>query len=892
MRLATKRQIMTAYTILFMIVALIVFYPFYKNGVSLVWGAKGQDGLSQHLNAVMYWGEYIRNFFSNIVHGQLKLPMWDMSIGFGADILGTLNYYAIGDPLNLIYAFSNKYNAEYFYDFMLIFRIYLAGAAFICFGYYLKKDGNGILVGSIVYIFCGIVYAAGIRHPFFLNPMIYLPLLLMGVEKVYRKEKPYLFMFMVTIAAISNFYFFYMLTVAAVIYALLRFSQYKEEGFFKTLARFSGWYLLGIGLAAVILLPVLIAFSGNARTASDINYFSILFYKKSYYKQLILQFAGFGMIYKGTNLNYIALAYCAVIALFFRKNKQRMAYKAAFLLSCLCLLTPVGAYILHGFSYPMNRWIFIYSFIVGMIVTEMYPELFSLTKFQKIGILAGTVFYFAIALLKDRDVVKIRCALVVLMVTVVILFMVNEVSVIQKSTYRHWIIYGLVIVCAGVSSYMHYSPKYNKVLSSYVRSGEAYKTLCGKETDLIKSQKYKIQDSVYRTESLDNRIPNWNLNTNIAGITNYYSVTDKNVSDTLQQYGLKSYQYKFKFRKLDMRRGLMNLYGVRYLICTKESGKKLSKDYKLLGTRAGMCLYENKNVFPFGYTYDKFITAKQYEALNPAQKEQALLQSVVLSDDSSSAAKLKNKQLKDHMKSHVIGENYHIRNKKEQKKTIKINIPEKYARKTFYIYMEGVRTESLDGKSGTHTLGVGTNKSGFWASYGDKTIHLYDAEKNSSYDIGKREYLIKASSLKKTKGAHTLTLTFKRRNDYYIDKISVIELDKNKEDEWISKRKNSEHLENISYDGGNHFSGEIKVSEPKMLCIPIPYSKGWTASDNGNPIKIEKVNGMFLGICLDKGRHKIKLDYITPGIKAGAAISGISVIIFVVLWRRRKKQQD
>ena len=51
---------------------------------------------------------------------------------------GTLNYYAIGDPLNLIYVFSNKSNIELLYNFMLVFRLYLAGVAFIAFGHYLK----------------------------------------------------------------------------------------------------------------------------------------------------------------------------------------------------------------------------------------------------------------------------------------------------------------------------------------------------------------------------------------------------------------------------------------------------------------------------------------------------------------------------------------------------------------------------------------------------------------------------------------------------------------------------------------------------------------------------------------------------------------------------------
>lgn len=134
--------------------------------------------------------------------------------------------------------------------------------------------------------------------------------------------------------------------------------------------------------SAVILLPVLIAFSGNARTTSDVNYFSIFLYKKSYYKQIFLQFAGFQKIYKGTNLNYAALGYCAIIALFLKRIKA-VSYKVAVVLGIVSLLSPVFAYILHGFSYPMNRWTFILALIVGMTVTEIYPDLFVLTRSRK-----------------------------------------------------------------------------------------------------------------------------------------------------------------------------------------------------------------------------------------------------------------------------------------------------------------------------------------------------------------------------------------------------------------------------------------------------------------------------------------------------------------------------
>ena len=123
--------------------------------------------------------------------------------------------------LNIVYVFANKANASYLYTFMTLFRAYLAGISFIIFGCYFKKNAYGILIGSFTYVFSGVFLNFAIRHPFFLNPMIYLPLLVVGVEKIYRKEKPYLFTIMIAISAMSNFYFFYMLTAVAVILSLI-----------------------------------------------------------------------------------------------------------------------------------------------------------------------------------------------------------------------------------------------------------------------------------------------------------------------------------------------------------------------------------------------------------------------------------------------------------------------------------------------------------------------------------------------------------------------------------------------------------------------------------------------------------------------------------------------
>ena len=565
MKVTKKRYLFLTYTILFAILCMIVFYPFFTNHLSLIWGRSGEDGTSQHLASLIYYGDYIRTFFSNLIHGNFQFPMWNNSIGFGSDILTTLNYYAIGDPLNIVYVFANKANASYLYTFMTLFRAYLVGISFIIFGCYFKKNPYGILIGSFTYIFSGVFLNYAIRHPFFLNPMIYLPLLIVGVEKIYRKEKPYLFTIMVAISAMSNFYFFYMLTAVAVIYALIRFPVYKETGFFKTLGRFAGWYILGLGLSMILLLPVIIAFMGNARSSSGVNYFSIFLYQRKYYQSLILQSIGFHLPGRGTSLNFIALAYCGGIVLLLKKSKERFPYKASLILGVVFTLFPIFAYVLHAFSYPMNRWHFAFAFIIGAVLMEVYEDLLNLTLLQKIGIVLGIIFYYMAYKRYAEGALDVKYAAIILILTAVVLFVVNEIPFMSKFHLNHLLLLGLTCFSVSFAGFGHYSTRLSTVIDSYVSFDEAYDLLGGQEDSILHSANIK-PSQLDRVDAINQWVPNWGIIRNIPTTTNYYSITDKNVSDSLENLGLNQYQYKFKFKKLDIRESLLNLYHVKYII--------------------------------------------------------------------------------------------------------------------------------------------------------------------------------------------------------------------------------------------------------------------------------------------------------------------------------------
>ena len=112
--------------------------------------------------------------------------------------------------------------------------------------------------------------------------------------------------------------------------------------------------------------------------------------------------------------------------------------------------------------------------------------------------------------------------------------------------------------------------------------------------------------------------------------------------------------------------------------------------------------------------------------------------------------------------------------------------------------------------------------------------------------------------------------------EYEFDDISLITVPKKDVLARLKERKKNS-MKQIQYEG-NHFRGVYHAKKDQILCVTIPYSKGWKATVNGNRTKIYKANGMFMGIIMKKGTQSVKLDYETPGLKIGAGISLVAWI--------------
>ena len=876
------------YTLMFLLMCIVAFLPFFTEGKSFVWGAGVEDGLSQHFSALAYYGEALREFFRNLLAGHPKLVMWDMSLGYGADILSTLNYYAIGDPLNLLYGFVSPKNTETMYDFMIVLRMYLAGITFIMYARKMKKRSYGTVIGALVYVFSGFCFRLGLRHPFFINPMIYFPLLCLGIEKIYQRERPYVFIFAVCVSAMSNYYFLYMLTIFAVIYAWIRFYKYSEENkiktFFLTILKFGMYYTLGIAMAAVILLPSVIGFLGNGRYGNGADWKSLIVYPGKYYLLFIENFIGYGNMGSNTNAGYLPIVGIVVLFTLFSQRMKHKKYRAAFIASIIALILPIFGYAFNGFSYANNRWAFALSFIVALLTAEMYPRLFVMSKRQQIGIGAGIIIYTVFCIivnasgeeiLKNKGIMA-ACGLIAVFYILLLIFQRLGYDT-QKRIVRVSMAI-LLLISVGVHGYYRFDPKEYAYTQEFMDQGQAYRTL---KEDNIRMLSKVNDPSVYRVHAEGYRYKNYGLINHLNTISGYYSITAKCVTDTIKGYDTLGMQYADKYKGVDQRLGLLSLAGVKYITVAHNS--QVAKDVSSMGDvpygveklrkKGNITLYKNKYALPFAYAYDSYMTEQQYEQLNGIGKEQAMLAQIILNQHPADKEIQHNEQRNGPDIQTISLPETRISSPKG-KKYADITVPVEKDKET-YLYFKNLVYHGKKNGDDKFILTGRKGTKGILVTQNDVQQKIHIQSTFNPYYFGRKDYIVKINH-QTSKAKEKVRLNFLSPGEYEFDDISLITVPKKDVLARLKERKENS-MKQIQYEG-NHFRGVYHAKKDQILCVTIPYSKGWKATVNGNRTKIYKANGMFMGIIMKKGTQSVKLDYETPGLKIGAWISLVAWI--------------
>ena len=183
----------------------------------------------------------------------------------------------------------------------------------------------------------------------------------------------------------------------------------------------------------------------------------------------------------------------------------------------------------------------------------------------------------------------------------------------------------------------------------------------------------------------------------------------------------------------------------------------------------------------------------------------------------------------------------------------------------------------LEGKKGTSSILVSDNDV-------QQKIHIQNP--TNPYYFGRKDYMVKLNH-HTSKSKETVRLDFQVPGNYEYDDITLITVKKQNTFHKLENLK-KHTLKNIEYRE-NTFKGNFQTDKDRMLCVTIPYSDGWSAKVDGQNAKIYKANGMYMGIFMTAGEHKVELNYMTPGLKMGAVVSlaGWAALAILALLRRR-----
>ena len=519
------------------------------------------------------------------------MPQWDFSIGLGSDILTTLHFYAIGDPLDLLSIACPAKYAAYLYSLLSLFRLYLAGLSFGAFCFIKKQNHvSSITVGSLVYVFTLFGMFIVSHHPFFALPMIFLPLLLLGVEQITAGKRPYLFVITVFLAAISNFYFFYMLALFTAIYTLFllvcRYRHRAKEAF-GVFFKIAGSAILGMILSAIILLPVILAFIGDGRSSE--SYVHTWIYSMDYYRNFLASMITCqtkpGYL---THLGYNAVALPAVCVLFFTKNKSWSPLRLIFLGATAMLLIPAFGWAFNGFSYMANRWVWAYGMIIAYIVAVTWQDLCKIDIRKGLGIIIAIAVYSLAALLMMNE---INHNIIFSLITALLIVIA---CIIGNKSAKKLIAPVLAIILvfasfAGNSAYF-FSSHGNNHITSYVSYGAVNNKIKRSAASKVKKAA-KGDDSFYRYSG--GKI-HYNESTYVGmnGTSFYWSMENKNLAEFVSETEQPA-NAAYMFRGFNDSVAMNAVTNVKYYV----KNKKTSIPYgfeKLKGK-----VYQNKNALPF-----------------------------------------------------------------------------------------------------------------------------------------------------------------------------------------------------------------------------------------------------------------------------------------------------
>jgi uncharacterized membrane protein YfhO len=775
-------------------------------------------GEESFLRTDMYhqYAPFFSEFRYKLTHGGSLLYSWD--IGMGVNFAALYAYY-LASPLNWLLVLCPKNYVIEFMTYLIVFKIGLSG---LSFSWYLRRHNKtmdfGVAFFGIFYALSGYM-AAYSWNIMWLDCILLFPLIMLGLEKLVKEKKCFLYCLTLGLSILSNYYISIMICIFMVFYFIALLILEGLKSWKEILIRgglFALFSLLAGGLSAAVLLPEIYALQSTA--SGDFNFPQTI---SSYFSIFDMIARHLPAVEPEIGLDHWPNIYCGVAVLMFFllylgcrqiRQKEKIVMCSLLLFFFASFSVNTLNFIWHGFHFPNSlpcRQSFIYIFLMLFTCYQAYIHLHEIPwKHVVTAFFASVIF----VLMAQKLITDEAYHFSVFYVAILFLSIyAGLISLYQKGISRNV----LVLLALGVVSL---EAAVNTTVTSVTTTSR---------TNYVKDNKAssELADSLmpgtsfYRIEKVTRKTKNDGAWMNFPTVSLFSSTANSDLTAFFKKLGCESstnaYSITGSTPLVDA------LFAVKYGLYSEET-----EDDGIsvpVSSKDEMYLRENTYALSLGFMVPYDLENNwQLDLTNPAEVQNDL--SVVLGAN----------PVLSEVPSEITGTSFTF-------------TPE--ADGDYYVFVSNKKVEKVNAQLGEKTKSFDNVSRGFLLELG----YLKSGEKITLRNDDNDQDLVAAAYRFQPEGLESV---------YNILNRNSMKLTK-----WTDTQ----------------IHGTVTADKAGLLFLSIPYDKGWTVKVDGKMVEPYKLFDTFLSVHMTAGTHDITLEYMPQGLKTGGMITAGSVVFLLIL---------
>jgi len=814
-------------------------------------------------------GQQYVDFFSYYQDTLLHHPeqfFYSFSKSIGGEMVSLWSYYLLS-PFNLIFLLIPRSAIAMGVSLLIFLKLVSCTVSFAVLLDVKFKQRNGTaLLFALSYGFMSYL-SANQFNVMWLDALIALPLIVLGVDALLQKRNPLYYVLPVSLTILSNYYTGYMICLFLGLYFpyafLMMNDSFSWKTFGKQFGRFIFYSVLSIGLMMVILLPTFYSLLGSKGTATTIawsltsEYNPLLMVSK-----LFLGSFDFQEMQKGyPNIFVGSLALFSFLGYFKEKRISLFQRLYALFITVIILISfniEMLDKLWHAGQFP-NWYSYRFSFLFSFWIVFLGYQ-WALKK-TTIGVRETFVYFILILaagigfILFPQDYLQgwqIALGFGLSMGILYSLILIGRGKRMHQKFLISFVVIELLLNSIITLSRLGY--EMNSEFSAYQSSLENWSTVLRP----AKNEFYRSEKTMLRSKNDSLQVPTY-------GVSHFSSTFEKETERFFDAIGVRQgnayVNYSNGTLLTDALLGIKNTFiETTDATYNERWERKDLEDFSTIASFDEGHIVTNPNALSIAYPMKAILKSMKVPTNHPITMQNQLANA--LSGTTSP------KNIFTKVPYETTFENISASPVVYQRVQLEDNTQVGTMTLTFTPETDDPIYLEMAGTMGEEDLEMTLN-----------------GEPYAFYPVQSKPVLL--SIAKNQKGQQQTLQIIVKADGFEFSKLSLYSLNTTLLNERLEQTKAQElKLETFS---ATHFAGTMDVLEDSTVLTTIPYSKGWKVWVDGQEVQTYKILDSLLGFTISKGAHHIEYRYTTPFLLEGSLVSLASLLLLSYILYKRKK---